>query len=363
VLNDAERSVPAAFMRGGMATGLFFRPGDLPAAGPERDAVLIGAMGSPDPYAMQLDGMGRGTTSTSKCVLMSPSDRAGVDADFLFAQVAVDRPQVDWSRSCGNLAAAAALYAVEEGLVRAGRTRETALTMWQANRGEVILATVDQARGQVWLTFRASDAPGAALLPGGEAMTRLDVPGIGTLRVSMVDAANAFVIVRGADIGAPLGETRDLGAVLARAERLRRSAAEAWGLPIAGAGPRVLLVDPPQAYLDHGRQEIRATDVDVVVRTTAGARLHHALPMTAAIATAVACALPGSVVADLAGLVDSGADVRVGHLSGRSTVRAEVDRRDGRWSLVQASLELTARRLMTGEVMLPPGTSPVGVET
>jgi len=318
--------------------------------------VLIGAMGSPDPYGMQLNGMGRGTTSTSKCVIVSPSERGGVDVDYLFAQVAVDRPHVDWTRSCGNLAAAAALYAMEEGLVQGPGRGQVRVAMWQVNRGQQIQAAVDGSTGQVWLEFQSpGGSHGRGLLPTGEVMTRLTVPGLGGVEVSVVDAANAFLFVRGADLGATLVSPVDLVGLLARAAVLRRAAAIASGLPVDGSSPRVLIVDPPQDYVDNGGHQVRCADIDIVARATAGRRLHHALPVTAAIATAVARAIPGSLVARIAAEGKTGTEVRVGHPSGIATVRSEVVATDDGWTAVRAEFGLTARRLMTGVVSLPRG--------
>lgn len=239
-------TVLAVLMRGGSCTGLFFRPGDLPAPGEARDRVLIGAMGSPDPYGMQLNGMGRGTTSTSKCVIVSPSER-GASTSI----TSLRRSQSIGRTSTGRVHAATSprrpLCTPWKRVSCRGPDRgQVRVAMWQVNRGQQIQAAVDGSTGQVWLEFQSpGGSNGRGLLPTGEVTTRLTVPGLGGVEVSVVDAANAFLFVRGADLGAPLVSPVDLVGLLARAAVLRRAAAIASGLPVDGSSPACADRGPP----------------------------------------------------------------------------------------------------------------------
>jgi 2-methylaconitate cis-trans-isomerase PrpF len=353
-------AVPAVFMRGGQARGLLFGPNALPAAGPERDRVLVAAMGSPDPYGLQLDGMGSGTTSTSKCAIMSRSARPDADVDYLFAQVDVFGPRVDWTRSCGNLAAAAALYAVEEGLVSDHGDGPVPVVLWQANRAYRIRAGVQPLTGEVDLAFGPRDGGAAALFPAGGPLTVLEVPGVGKVAGTVVDATNPFTFVRAGDVGlAPNGDG-DLPAVFARLEQVRRTAATAAGMSPDGTSPRVVLLDPPQDYDDLGGRRIPAADLDLLARTTSGRTWHHALPMSAAMAAAAAACVPGTVVADICGARGPTSRLRLGHPSGLASVGARVRDNGADWVLAGTEVRLTARRLMTGMVSVP-GSSPLSV--
>jgi hypothetical protein len=251
-------------------------------------------------------------------------------------------------------AGVAALFAVEEGLVPVTAAGPVPVAMWQVNRGQHIQAMVEPVSGRVWLEFRAPDGQqGRGLLPTGGPTATLAVTGLGAVEVSVVDAANAFLFVRAADLGVPVGTPASLVEPLSRAEALRHAGAAATGFPAGGSSPRVLLVDPPQDYVDVGGQPVRAADVDIIVRATAGQRLHHALPTTAAIAAAIARAIPGSVVAQLARTGPAAEDIRIGHPSGVTSIRPQVVADSDGWRAVRVSVRLTARRVMTGLVSLP----------
>jgi 2-methylaconitate cis-trans-isomerase PrpF len=341
-------------MRGGQARGLIFGPNALPPAGPERDRVLVAAMGSPDPQGLQLDGMGSGTTSTSKCAILSPSSRPDADVEYLFAQVDVFGPRVDWTRSCGNLSAAAALYSVEEGLVPQRGNGPVPMVLWQANRAYRIRADVQPLTGEVDLAFGPRDGGvPEALFPSGGPSTVLDVPGVGKIPVTVVDATNPFTFVRAEDVGVALEDDADLPAVVARLEQVRRAAATASGMSPDGSSPRVVLLDPPRDYDDRGGRRITAADVDLLARTTSGRAWHHALPLSAAMAAAAAACVPGTVVADICPTRGLTSRLRVGHPSGIASVGARLRDDGGKRVLAGTEVRLTARRLMTGVVSVP----------
>jgi 2-methylaconitate isomerase len=379
--------LPAVLMRGGTSKGLFFHGGVLPEAPAGRDAVLLRALGAPDPYGRQIDGLGGGTSSTSKAVIVSPSRRPGVEVDYFFAQVSVETPLVDVSGSCGNLTAAVAAFAVEEGLVAPTDPRTT-VRIHQVNTGARIEAHVPTASGQPRTDGDTSidGVPGvgagivldflepggsltAGLLPTGRATDVLEVADLGRVEVSLIDAAVPVVLVRAADLGCTGGEQPDALAArtdLMRAlEDLRAAGAVAMGLgddPAIvtrqrPATPKVALVASPRAYRTTREREVAAADVDLLARMLSMGRPHHAVPITGAIALALAAVVPGTLVASFRPQQPSAAaTIRIGHAAGVLEVGAAAERRDGQWVAERASVTRTARRLMEGFVRLPAST-------
>ena len=380
-----QRRIPAVYMRGGTSKGVFFHGRDLPSDPRERDALLLRVIGSPDPYGKHTDGMGGATSSTSKVVVVTPSWRDGCDVDFLFGAVAIDAPMIDWSGNCGNLSAAVGPFAVSEGLVPAveGVTR---VRIWQANIGRRIESFVPVRAGEVVedgafmedgvpfpssevrLEFLdpADDEPGAigALLPTGAPQDDLDVPGVGVIAATMITAGNPTVFVRASSLGLTGKETaadvdRDRR-LLERLEAIRAAAAVRMGL--AGtpeeatrsrpATPKISWVARPAAYRTSAGVDVAPERIDLLARIMSMGRLHHAFTGTGSIALAVAAALPGTVVAEVARTLP-GVPTRIGHLSGTLAVGADVSQRDGRWQVDKAVLSRSARRLMTGWVHVP----------
>ncbi|MFL9823617.1 2-methylaconitate cis-trans isomerase PrpF [Rhodoplanes sp. SY1] len=383
--------IPAVYMRGGTSKGVFFHARDLPADPAARDRILLRVTGSPDPYGKQIDGMGAATSSTSKVVLVSPSARPDCDVDYLFGQVAIDQPLIDWSGNCGNLTTAVGPFAISQGLVPAGPDGVRAVRLWQANLGKRIVAHVPVQDGEVLeagrfaldgVAFDAAEIrlefmdPGggaAGVLPTGRAVDTLEVPGLGPVRASLVDAGNPTVIVAAAALGVPaaLAQAQANGDAdfLARCEAVRAAGAVAMGLATTAAEatanrpatPKVALVGPPADYVASDGRRVAAADVDLVARMISMGKLHHALTGTGAVALAVAAALPGTLVADLLGGVAS-ADrmVRLGHASGVLPVGAAASTRDGTVTVDKAVLSRTARRLMEGFVFVPADAVSVG---
>lgn len=341
--------IPTVFMRGGAASGLFFHLADLPEKGIERDQILISAMGSPDPYGMQLDGLGSGNTSTSKCVILSRSSRQEFDVEYLFAQVAVDRAEVDWTRSCGNLAAAAALFAVEESLVKSADEEVVTVRMLQVNRNEAIHAIVEKASGKVWLSFANRDLSRSPIKGPAEKFL-VDVPELDEIAITVVDATNIFAFVLSSDLDAALHTTFEFEELKRKAELLRSAVAKVLGLPGNSTSPRILLVDPPTDYRDGSGRDIRAEEVDVIVRALSTHGMHHALPMTAVMATSVGSMIPGTIIHGSSRSVEEGRPVRVGHLSGVDEAMPEFNRDNSQRSHDSIMIALDARRIMTGKV-------------
>lgn len=196
-------------MRGGTSKALIFRAGDLPADRADWAPIFLAAMGSPDPAMRQLDGMGGGVSSLSKCCVVGPPSRPDADVDYTFAQVAIDRPEVDYASNCGNMSSAIGPFAVDEGLVAPPAGNEAVVRIHNTNTGKIIVARFPMEDGRAAVTgdlaidgvagtgapirLDFTDPGGAGtgrLLPTGNLTDRLDVPGLGPLRVTLIDAAN-----------------------------------------------------------------------------------------------------------------------------------------------------------------------------
>ncbi|WP_017709629.1 2-methylaconitate cis-trans isomerase PrpF [Pseudomonas syringae] len=384
--------IPATYMRGGTSKGVFFRLNDLPHAaqtpGPARDALLLRVIGSPDPYEKQIDGMGGATSSTSKAVIVSRSSRPDHDVDYLFGQVSIDKPFVDWSGNCGNLSAAVGSFAIASGLLDAGRVPQNGVAtvrIWQANIGKTIIAHVPISNGEVQetgdfeldgVTFPAAevqlefldpaaDEEGASgsMFPTGNLLDDLQVPGIGTLKATMINAGIPTIFVNAADIGYTGTELQgDINAdplALARLETIRAYGAVRMGLigSINEAAtrqhtPKVAFVAGPADYVSSSGKPVAAQDVDLLVRAVSMGKLHHAMMGTAAVAIGTAAAIPGTLV-NLAAGGQARSAVRFGHPSGTLRVGAQALQGASGWKVTKALMSRSARVLMEGWVRVP----------
>lgn len=299
--------IPATYMRGGTSKGVFFRLQDLPAAaqqpGPARDALLLRVIGSPDPYGKQIDGMGGATSSTSKSVIVSASTRAGHDVDYLFGQVSIDSAFVDWSGNCGNLSAAVGPFAIANGLVDAARVpRDGVATVriWQANIGKTIVAHVPMTDGQVQetgdfeldgVTFPAAEVQlefldpaddaegeGGAMFPTGQLIDQLEIPGLGTIAATLINAGIPTIFVNARDLGYTGTELQEAingdPRALTMFETLRAHGAVRMGLiaKVEDAAtrqhtPKVAFVAPPADYTASSGKPVHAAEA-----RSAGAR-------------------------------------------------------------------------------------------
>ena len=392
--------IPAVYMRGGTSKGVFFRLQDLPEAartpGAARDALLLRVIGSPDPYGKQIDGMGGGTSSTSKAVIVSKSDQPGHDIDYLFGQVAIDKAFVDWSGNCGNLSAAVGAFAISGGLIDPSRVPQNGMAVvrvWQANIGKTIIAHVPMADGEVretgdfeldGVTFPAAEVElefmdpaadeegaGGSMFPTGQLIDDLEVPGIGTLKATMINAGIPTIFVNAQDIGYTGTELQDAingdPGALARFELIRAHGALRMGLiqHIDDAAtrqhtPKVAFVARPAPYTSSSGKQVGATDVDLLVRAMSMGKLHHAMMGTAAVAIGTAAAVPGTLV-NLAAGGGAREAVRFGHPSGTLRVGAQATLRDGEWSVTKAVMSRSARVLMEGWVRVPGDASMIKV--
>jgi len=384
--------IAATYMRGGTSKGVFFNLTDLPLAaqqpGEARDQLLLRVIGSPDPYGKHTDGMGGATSSTSKTVILSKSQKADHDVDYLFGQVAIDKAFIDWSGNCGNLTAAVGSFAISNGLVDASRIPQNGICtvrIWQANIGKTIIAHVPVTNGLVQetgdfeldgVTFPAAevviefldpaadeDGGGGSMFPTGNLVDSLEVPGIGTFAATMINAGIPTIFVNAADIGYSGTELQDAingdAKALDRFETIRAYGALKMGLisELSEAKsrqhtPKIAFVAPPAAYLSSSGKSISAGDIDLSVRALSMGKLHHAMMGTAAVAIGTAAAIPGTLVNLAAGGGERTA-VRFGHPSGTLRVGAEAALVDGQWQVTKAIMSRSARVLMEGWVRVP----------
>lgn len=384
--------IPAAYMRGGTSKGVFFRLQDLPEAaqvpGKARDNLLLRVIGSPDPYGKQTDGMGGATSSTSKTVILAPPTQADHDVDYLFGQVSIDKAFVDWSGNCGNLSAAVGAFAISSGLVDASRVPENGtavVRIWQANIGKTIVAHIPITDGEVQetgdfeldgVTFPAAevqiefmdpaadeDGEGGSMFPTGNLVDELEVPGVGTLKATMIDAGIPTVFINASDIGYNGTELQEAvngnADALVMFENIRAHGAVRMGLikHIDEAAdrqhtPKVAFVASPTDYISSSGKQVAAGDVDLLVRALSMGKMHHAMMGTAAVAIGTAAAIPGTLVNLAAGGGDR-TSVVFGHPSGTLRVGAEATQVNGEWTVKKAIMSRSARVLMEGWVRIP----------
>lgn len=387
----AQIKIPATYMRGGTSKGIFFKLDDLPAAaqtpGAARDRILLRVLGSPDPYGKQIDGLGNASSSTSKAVILSKSAEPDHDVDYLFGQVSIDKPFVDWSGNCGNLTAAVGAFAISNGLVDAARIPSDGLCtvrIWQANIRKTIIAHVQITGGQVQetgdfeldgVTFPAAEVQiefldpaddgeeGGAMFPTGNLVDELEVPGIGTFPVTLINAGIPTIFLNAADIGYQGTELQEHinsdEQALAKFETIRAYGALKMGLiaDISEAAarqhtPKVAFVAAPQDYVSSSGKPVAAADVDLLVRALSMGKLHHAMMGTAAVAIGTAAAIPGTLV-NLAAGGGAREAVRFGHPSGTLRVGAQAKLENGEWKVTKAIMSRSARVIMEGFVRVP----------
>jgi len=388
----AQIRIPATYMRGGTSKGVFFCLDDLPPAarapGKVRDAILLRVIGSPDPYGKQIDGMGNGTSSTSKAVILSKSSRPDHDVDYLFGQVSIDKAFVDWSGNCGNLSAAVGPFAIRHQFIDAARLPENGVAtvrIWQANIGKTIIAHVPITNGEVQetgdfeldgVTFPAAEVPiefldpaaeeegaGGAMFPTGNLVDTLEVPGVGSFATTMINAGIPTIFVNAHDIGYTGCELQDQinndTKALAMFETIRAYGAVKMGLikTVSEAAtrqhtPKVAFVAPPSDYVASSGKAVSSTDIDLLVRALSMGKLHHAMMGTASVAIGTAAAITGTLVNMAAGGGER-QSVRFGHPSGTLRVGAQAQLIGGEWVVKKAIMSRSARVLMDGGVYVP----------
>lgn len=387
-----QQKIAATYMRGGTSKGVFFNLNDLPVeaqvAGAARDQLLLRVIGSPDPYGKQIDGMGGATSSTSKTVILAKSQQSEHDVDYLFGQVSIDQPFIDWSGNCGNLTAAVGAFAIRQGLIDPERVPDNGhctVRIWQKNIQKTIIAHVPITHGTVQetgdfeldgVTFPAAEVQiefldpaedgedGGAMFPTGQVVDDLEVPGVGTFKATFINAGIPTIFLNAAELGYTGTELQDQinndVAALARFETIRAHGAVKMGLikDISEAAsrqhtPKIAFVAPPQSYQASSGKTVELSDIDLLVRALSMGKLHHAMMGTAAVAIGTAAAVPGTLVHTAAGAIPREA-VRFGHPSGTLRVGAEaVQDTSGQWQVKKAIMSRSARVLMEGFVYVP----------
>ena len=384
-----QRRVRAVMMRGGTSRAVFFHRDDLPADPDLRDRVILKIYGGGDPYGRQIDGLGGATSVTSKTAIIGPPSVPDADVDYTFGQVSVGAPLIDYGGNCGNISSAVGPFAIEEGLVRATGPM-THVRIWQTNTRKRIIAHVPTMDGlpQVEGDYAIDGIPGAGamilleflnpggsmtgrLLPTGHPSDTLEVPEVGTIVVSLVDAANPVVFVRPADLGLTGLETADRvdgdPALLSRIEAIRAHAAVRIGLARTASEatgrspgvPKIAFVTGPASYDASGGRVVRGSQVDLVGRIMTMGRLHRAYALTGGICTAVAAQIGGTLVCGASRVAGPGErTVRIGHPSGVIEVGVDVRHSDGTWTVEKVTTRRTARRLMEGTALIPASVWP-----
>ncbi|WP_291378588.1 MULTISPECIES: 2-methylaconitate cis-trans isomerase PrpF [Achromobacter] len=385
-----QTKIAATYMRGGTSKGVFFKLDDLPESarvpGAARDALLLRVIGSPDPYGKQIDGMGAATSSTSKTVIVAKSTRPGHDVDYLFGQVSIDQPFVDWSGNCGNLSAAVGPFAITNGLVDPARVPQDGVAVvriWQANIQKTIVAHVPITGGAVQetgdfeldgVTFPAAElrlefmdpaeeGDGGSMFPTGNLVDNLEVPGVGTFKATMINSGIPTIFLEADALGYSGTELQDAingdAAALSRFDTIRAHGALRMGLikDLAEAAsrqhtPKIAFVAPPKEYISSSGKKIGTSDIDVLVRALSMGKLHHAMMGTASVAIATAAAVPGTLV-NLAAGGGERDNVCFGHPSGTLRVGAQAQLVDGDWKVTKAIMSRSARVLMEGRVHVP----------
>ena len=401
-------SVPATYMRGGTSKGTFFKLSDLPercqVAGESRDNFLLRVIGSPDPYGKQIDGLGNGSSSTSKTVILSPAnnspDKADHDVNYLFGQVNIAKPMIDWAGNCGNLTAAVGACAINMGLVNAAKIQASIdnntstgiceVRIWQENIGKTIIAHVPvyldaQCKVQVQetgdfeldgVTFPAAEVKiefidpvdsSSDMFPTGNLIDDFDVSGCGlntdSVKATFISAGIPTIFMKAEDLGFTgtelQGDINSDSETLAKLEKIRAKGGVAMGLfkDVSEAQtsqhiPKIAWVAPAQSYSASSGKAVNAKDIDLVVRAMSMGQLHHAMMGTAAVAIAAAATTQGTLVNQAAGAGELG-EVRFGHPSGTLLVGGKTERVNGRWQAKKVSMSRSARRIMIGEVFVP----------
>lgn len=384
----SQIKVPATYMRGGTSKGVFFNLADLPIEaqqpGKQRDDLLLRVIGSPDPYAKQIDGMGGATSSTSKTVIVSKSATPDHDVDYLFGQVSIDKPFVDWSGNCGNLSAAVGPFAIHAGLIDSERLPDNGIAeirIWQVNIQKTIIAHVPIVNGLVQetgdfeldgVTFPAAEiqvdfvkpADGeGSMFPTGNITDEFDVPGIGTFNATFISAGIPTIFIDAEALGYSGTELQDdinndVDA-LAKFETIRAHGALKMGLigtleeaESRQHTPKIAFVSPPKTYLASSGSQVNKSEVDVLVRALSMGKLHHAMMGTAAVAIASAACVPGTVV-NLAAGGGEKQSVTFGHPSGTLKVGAAATQTESGWVVDKAIMSRSARIIMEGFVRVP----------
>jgi len=378
-----QKRIPAVLMRGGTSKGLFIHADHLPADPGVRDAVLLAAYGSPDPNRRQIDGVGGAVSTTSKVAIISKSSSPDYDVIYYFGQVSIDRPIVDFKGNCGNISSAVGPFAVDEGLVPAVEP-VTRVRIYQKNTDKLIIAEVPVKNGRfneegdyeiagvpgtgAKITLRFADPGGSLtgrLFPTGNLRDELQVPGVGVVPLTIIDAANPVVLVPASALslaGTEIDEIDTGEEIKAKLEKIRCAAAVTIGLTgtmeeatlRSQAVPKIAVVAAASSYKTIGGDLVDEKDIALVGRYMSMGTLHRSFAVSGAVAAAGAAKSPGTVAHELLKPADAAKEeIKIGHPGGVIEVGAVIDDKDGKITYAEAVLGRTARRLLEGRVLVP----------
>ena len=376
-----QSPIQAVYMRGGTSKGVFFRPEWLPEDPVIRDRLLLRVVGSPDPYGQQIDGMGGGTSSTTKVVIVGSSTQPDCDVDYTFGAVSIADPVIDWSGNCGNLTSAVGPFAISQGLVVPPINGMAEVKIWQTNikakiiaqvpvrdgrvveEGDFVLDGVSFPAAEIPLEFLQDTAQSDAMFPTGSLMETIHIPGIGPINATLINAGNPGIFLEASTLGLTGVELQPEinadKALLARAETIRAHCAVLMGVAESTADatrlrphtPKLAFVSKPQAYVASSGQAVSADDIHLNARIFSMGKLHHAMTGTGAVGLAAAAAIPGTVVSEVLG--QARGKLRFGHPSGTLAVGAQTTKQGEDWVVTSVTMSRSARRLMEGFVLVP----------
>lgn len=373
--------IPCAIYRGGTSKPVFFLEKDLPVDQKKRDQLVLAAFGTPD--VRQIDGLGGADPLTSKVAYIGPPTVRGTDVNYTFGYVGITQPVIDYTGNCGNTSAAVGPFALLRGLIEP-KEPITQIRIYNTNTKKIILAEFPVQDGEFVSegSFSIDGVPGSGskilldfinsggsvtgkLLPTGRAKEEIKFPTVGTLTVSLVDAANPFVFVRAADLGVKgnegMDEIANNDALLKKCEEIRSVVAEIMGIAkkeeatLKSPGfPKIAFVSPPVSY-PTPKGTVNASEVDLVARMTALQKLHKAYAVTGAVCLGAAAKIDGTIVNEIYRQVQPAnpPSVRIGHPSGTLELEMEVENQNGSIILAKSALARTARLLMDGSVYVP----------
>ena len=375
-----QKKIKATFMRGGTSKAVVFNREDLPADPAHWDPIFLSVMGSPDPNGRQLDGMGGGLSSLSKVCVVGLPTRPDADIDYTFGQVSVKSAAVDYSANCGNMSSAMGPFAVSEGLVTAPANGEAVVRIHNTNTGKIIVARFPMNDGEVETEGEmAIDGVGGQgapvrlefvdpggtrtgrLLPTGRPCDYLDIPGLGSVEASLVDAANPCVFVAATALGKDGSEMPEAlendPVFLDRMEAIRCAASVAMGLApdIAAAAripsvPKVAMIVSPRQMTTLSGRRLEPSDMSLGIRMISIGQPHRAVPITGATCLAIAVRIAGSLPNRLARACTG--PITIAHPSGTTVVDAAVELADApaKARAIHGAVYRTARRLFEGNV-------------
>ena len=376
----SQKWIKATYYRGGTSKGVFFQKKDLPTVNEkELSEIFLKVIGSPDPNGRQLNGMGGGVSSVSKCVIISPSERDDADVDYNFVQIAIDEPIAEWNNNCGNLSGAVGPYAIQEGIINP-KEGENTIRIYQVNTNKIIHSTFDVKNGkpEIFGNYKIAGVYGGSskvrldylepggsgtgkLLPTGNVVDELEIEGFGKIKVSIIDAATPLIYVLAEDLGLKGSENPDeLDSDIEKMEiiqKIRRKCAFISGLSKSENEtpmntPRIGIVTSPKNYTSLDKSKIDMKDQDITARMFSMGKTHKAIMGTAGVNIGVAAAIDGTIPNQIKRKESNSLELRVGNPSGVMTAGAVIEIVDGQPYAKSAIMYRTFRPLMRGEVLV-----------